>query len=499
MTRCPAKERRTGAWFVLTLTLSISLLLAITISLGGAAADSTDEHHLYPVSQAEGMWPNQDGQNVYYDVAPHPADDVHETLVPPRGFNELVVYHEHSFHAHNYDVPQHFRAADWHPDGEYALLGGGQLMETEFSIFRYEDGDIEPVSLEPGGDVMDVSFNERGEALLVGYITAQGGEPVATQFVYTDDGREFREFELPRVEEIRSVDWSPDGDQAIAVGPRGTIFIYEDEEVHDETIEEDVYFRSVEWHEDGATIVGSEDMTSLGFPDGDGVIYERDGDIGRTTTTEATIEDLAVHADGDHALLAGGFHEGAMYRYDRDTAEVISLDVDSDRLFGVDWITDEDALVVGDEEIWRYSTSTPPEDLPPTASFTVNPRNPDTDDTIELLGFGSTSQGSADRVQRWRFDYGQDDPSWSESRRVEIRYLESGIYDVSLTVEDVDGERSEPVNRTVTVLETDDGADHGDVDGDDDGALPTPGFNLAVAALALVLAASARFHSHRST
>ncbi len=489
----------TRAAFTVSLVTCTVLLLALTFGVAGVAADSTDDHYLYPVSQAEGLWPNQDGENVYYDVSPHPDPEVHETLIPPRGFNELVVYHEHTFYAHNYDVPQHFRAADWHPDGEYALLGGGQLMEQEFSIFRYQDGDIEPVSLEPGGDVMDVSFNDRGEALLVGYITARGGEPVATQFVYTDDGREFREFELPRVEEVRSVDWSPEGDQAIAVGPRGTIFIYEDEEVRDETIEEDVYFRSVEWHEDGATIVGSEDMTTLGFPDGDGVIYERDETIQRTATTDRVIEDLAVHTTGDHALLAGGFDEGAVYSYDRDTRETTDLDIDSDRLFGVDWITGEDALVVGDEEIWRYSTSTAAEDLPPTAAFNVKPRNPSTDENIELLGFGSTSHGSADRIARWKFDYGQENPQWSESRRVEVRFRESGIHEITLRVEDVDGERSEPVNRTITVLDEDGGEpEQEDVEGEDD-PLPTPGFTFALAGLAAALAAAARVQSHRST
>lgn len=489
-------QRRTAV-VILVIVLFMAVVAAAVASVAAEEAGGEQEPSLFPVSQAEGAWPNQDGENVYYDVAPHPHDGVNETLISPRGFNEMVVYYDRTFHALNLDLPQHFRAADWHPEGEYALVGSGQILGPETGIFRYEEDEMEPVYLDRGGDARDVAFNEDGEALAVSYRTTEDGEPLTNKVLYTEDGEEFEELETPDSSQLRAVDWSPEGDLAVIVGDNGTMYVYEDGEVRDDSEDTDALFRGVSWEGDSAVVVGAGGKDSIGLPDDGGVIYEWSPDRGAeiSSETEDVLNDVASKPDGEYALVVGGFDAGAaVHRYDGNDTRAV--DIEADRLWGVGWTNGQNAIIAGDEEIWRYSYSTSPEELPPTASFTVTPAEPTTEDTVALLGFGSTSGGSADRIERWKFDYGQENPAWSQSRYAEVRFPSPGEYNVSLTVEDDEGERSQTVNRTVTVTEavgfgdTEDEADT-DVDdeGDADDASPLPGFGAVVALIAVVTAA----------
>lgn len=482
--------------------LLVIVAVLLLYSAPASAAPDGSNATLFPVSQAEGNWPAQDGENVYYDVAPHPDGEVDETLVVPRGFNEMVVYHDTTFQAFNLDLRPHFRAADWHPEGDYALVGSGQIFEDETGIYRYSDGSMSPVHRQAGGDTLDVSFNDDGEALAVSFVTTP---TLSATVLYSSDGEEFEELDVPVETRIRSVEWSPDGDEAVIVGQDGTVMVYEDGELRDESVDDDVYFRDAAWNGEDVLLVGSGGINTAGIPTGGGVIYEwNDGDAEPVAETEGVLNDVEWEPDGEYALAVGGFDgDGTVHRYNGNSTE--ELGVDADRLWGLGWTDEADALIVGDEEIWRYSYTVTPDGLPPTASFTVSPENPTTEDTVTLLGFGSTSRGSADYIDRWRFDYGQEDPDWSVSRRVEIRFPEPGEYEVSLAVEDEDGDVSENVTRTVTVDEAPEtGTDDEDTETEDDGEddtepSPLPGFGAALAALALVLTAVLRYRSQQET
>lgn len=485
---------------VVFLVITSVLLVCCT---GPAAADNTS---VFPVSQAEGTWPSQDGENVYYDVVPHPDDDVNETLVVPRGFNEMVVYYEDTFHALNLNLRPHFRAADWHPSGEYALVASGQVFEAETGIHRYEDRGMSPVFRQRGGDTIDISFNDEGEALAVSFMT----QPTLTSTVlYSSDGEEFENLRVPFGARIRAIDWSPDGEKAAIVGQDGTIFVYEDGELRDESADTDAYFRDIEWNEDGGVIVGSGGITTVGLPTDGGVVYEWSPVEGaeQVAETDHTLNGVATKPDKEYSLVVGGEDgNGRLHRYDGEGLKEVEIDANG-KLWGVGWIGEGDALAVGDEEIWRYSYTTSPDELPPKAAFTVQPENPTTEDTITLLGFGSTSGGSADRIERWKFDYGQQNPQWSESRRVEIRFPSPGEYEVSLAVEDEEGERSETVNKTVVVEEppdtdasesdTNTGGDgtKGDTDEKDGSAMP--GFTILVSLVAVFVATVLRIRNHQ--
>jgi len=478
--------------------LTVVLLVVASVLLVCTGPVAAQNASVFPVSQAEGTWPSQDGENVYYDVAPHPDGDTDETLVVPRGFNEMVVYYSDTFHPFNLDLRPHFRAADWHPSGEYALVASGQVFEAETGVYRYEDRGMSPVFRQRGGDTLDVSFNDEGEALAVAFMT----QPSLTATVlYSPDGEEFRNLRTPAETRIRSVDWSPDGERAAIVGQDGTVFVYEDGELRDESAETEAYFRDVEWTEDGAVIVGSGGITTVGLPTDGGVVYEWRAGEGaeRVGETEYTLNGVATRPDGSYSLAVGGEDgDGRLYRYDGNVDEV-GIGAKGE-LWGVGWTDNENALLVGDEEIWRYSYSTSPEELPPKAEFTVQPENPTTEDTVTFLGFGSTSGGSADRVERWKFDYGQENPEFSRSRRVGVRFPSSGEYNVSLVVEDEEGERSEPLNRTVVVDEAPDtdgteATDRGE--GDDSGPSPLPGFTFVVALVAAFVAFVLRIHTHQ--
>jgi len=460
----------------------VALLVVLVLISCSAPVVADDDPELFPVSQAEGTWPSQDGENIYYDLAPHPDEDVNKTLVVPRGFNEMVVYYGNTFRALNLDLQPHFRAAEWHPSGEYSLVASGELFAPETGIYRYENRSISPVFRQRGGDTIDVSFNENGEALAVSFNTQP---TLSATVLYSPDGEEFRNLRTPKETRIRSIDWSPNGERAAVVGQGGTILIYEDGQLRDESADTDAYFRDIEWKSNGAVIVGSGGTTTDGLPTEGGVVYEwnPEGGTEKVAETDHTLNGVAMKPDGEYSLIVGGDENGRLHRYNSDGIKEVGIEAGG-KLWGVGWTDGKNALIVGDEEIWRYSYT----------EFTVRPENPTTEDTITLNGFGSTSGGSSDRIRRWRFEYGQQNPEWTESRRVEIRLPSPGEYELSLTVEDDEGERSETVEKTVAVQEASDtnGTDTADATDTDtqnrEDASELPGFTPLLALIAIFVA-----------
>jgi PKD repeat protein len=86
--------------------------------------------------------------------------------------------------------------------------------------------------------------------------------------------------------------------------------------------------------------------------------------------------------------------------------------------------------------------------LPPTASFTYEPSNPSTSDTIY---FNSTSTDPDGSIVNWTWDF--DDGNIGYGEQVTHQYDDDGSYDVQLTVEDDDG-ATDTDTQTVSVSNT---------------------------------------------
>jgi hypothetical protein len=113
-----------------------------------------------------------------------------------------------------------------------------------------------------------------------------------------------------------------------------------------------------------------------------------------------------------------------------------------------------------------YTTLYTPRNLPPTASFTWQPENPQANDRISFNGTAMDPDGF---IAQWQWDF--DDGSTASQQDATHVYKDKGVYQVTLTVQDDDGARYTATQEVVVAEEE-----------------QTPGFSVALLCLAVILA-----------
>ncbi|MDY6779301.1 MAG: hypothetical protein SV760_01890 [Halobacteria archaeon] len=441
-----------------SLVLAVVVLLSALASPALAAGNESDVS-VFSVTQGKGEYPSQDYENTYTDIAVRPGSS--DALVSLLGFVDFIRYSttRAAFGTYDFGKRNYYYGVDWHPSGEYALFVGRNNTLRKGGVWMYRNGRLRNVYTGTRVVLQAVSFSPNGTALIPGAGVlpprSRGGRPRFVNSLLRGDAEGFEKVSLPTNSPLRDATWSPDGSYALVTGVDGTLLRYSDGNVSQAGFEGDAFLNNAVWNPSGnVTLVGAE-STRAATPNGSGLIARWNPEtqsVTRRVELNFTVTSLDWKPDGSYALGVGrkGGNGTAFKYYSNGTVE--KLGVEPKALLDVAWLNNTDALLVGDRSVWRYSLSTSPSELSIQPSLTVVPRRPNVNEPILLNGYGSTLNGSADRIVRWKFDIeGGGNATWNTRPRTGIKYRRPGVYNVSLRVESRNGTVSPWLNTTVVV------------------------------------------------
>lgn len=112
---------------------------------------------------------------------------------------------------------------------------------------------------------------------------------------------------------------------------------------------------------------------------------------------------------------------------------------------------------VRDKDVFQRTVDTSVVNYPPLSVLTYEPASPAVGEWVTFSGAGSEDPDDSDRVAEFLFDWGDGSGSdWQTSPEADHRYIEAGIFTITLYVRDSRGLRSEnPASVTLVIEEPD--------------------------------------------
>ena len=220
-------------------------------------------------------------------------------------------------------IDRPLRWAAWRPDGSSCLLVGNRgsavLYDPAVSLragpsasLRTGGQAFSPLDTKTKHNLRGVAFSPDGkQALLVGNRGA----------VLLYQGSSMRDLPSPTHENLRRVAWHPDGASALIVGNAGTVLRYDSsaslrtggDELTPVPGDRAHTLRAVAWRPDGAyALVGAYASSWAGYPRPH-ALYKCDGAYLQALLTSDVEDDFVAidwHPDGKRALVAGYAYQG---------------------------------------------------------------------------------------------------------------------------------------------------------------------------------------------
>lgn len=452
------------------------LLLGLVVTatwLGAAPAGAqerstpgVDDATVFPVVGSEG---NGSAAGIEWFGAVAGAPDRGRAVVPATGRQDALLYGNRTFRTYGFGTFHRYADAAWRPDGLIALAGDAPRQGI-YRLWLFSPSGLQP-AVTSNSSIGTVGVGPSGRTLIGG--TDTDGD---TGFLLDLGVNGTRRAKLATEFPVLDVAWHPSGDRAAVAGLHAGLFLYRNGTMTPVDGAGNATLAAVDWRPDGEGLVavGAEDRNGS-RPVGPGVVLTGDADgVTATRGLEGPVYDVAWRPDGSYALAVGGTEASPRLHGVRPAGSVRSRPLGG-VAGAVDWYGDDDALLVGGARIWRYSHGTTAAELPPTASVTVTPPRPTAGSPFRIVGFGSTANGSADRIEAYRFAVGENVTDWRGSPAVTARFDRAGRYDVGVRARAGDGRTSPWRNATVVVEDSGRGIDRGGSTGRPDGAGETEG------------------------
>lgn len=430
------------------LVVAALVLCLLLVSMSPVAGDGPQGATVFPV-----VPPGDDGATAGQiealgAVAGAPSRA--RALVAGTGRVDALLYRNRTFGSYGFDTRHIYTDAAWAPGGGPSLVGISP-RERRSLLWRFNRSGLQRI-VATNATLRSVDVDPRGRWLVAGSGRSRGSGFMGV----VTPGGETRRIRVPDGTPILDVAWRPGGGGAVAVGARGGLFHYRGGAVRALEVPSDAVLSGVAWRRDGdafAAVGAVADDAENGSNGGVVVLGDRDG-VRRVATVDAPVADVAWRPEASSAIAVGG----------NSTAPVVHT-IDGEGLQGtrglpslvgdVAWYDHDNALLIGNDSVWRWSHDTEPGDLPATASLTVSPSDPRTGQSVRISGYGSTSNGSIGRIGAWQFVVGRNVTGWIDRPNVSLRPKAPGRARVGVRVRTTDGTVSPWSNRTLTVRPSD--------------------------------------------